>query len=87
MLRQNELTRLLSSNHSEEQATTAKKEVEDLLSEYQQVQTQIRTESPRYAALTQPRSITVSEIQEQVLDQDSLLLEYSLGRDAASCGQ
>jgi CHAT domain-containing protein len=75
------LTRLLSSNRSEEQAAAAKKEVEDLLSEYQQVQTQIRTVSPRYAALTQPRSITVREIEEQVLDEDSLLLEYSLGRE------
>src|SRR5262249_49492610 len=34
--------------------------------------------SPRYAALTEPQSLTVSEMQ-QLLDQETLLLEYSLG--------
>ena len=32
-----------------------------------------------YAALTQPRSLTVSEIRDQLLDRDTLLLEYALG--------
>ncbi len=75
------LTHLLGSKHSEEQASAARKEVDSLLTEYQQVQAQIRTESPRYAALTQPQPLSVSEIQHQVLDQNSLLLEYSLGEE------
>ncbi len=75
------LTQLLANKHNEEQTSAAKKEVESLLTEYQLVQAQIRTDSPRYAALTQPRPISVREIQQQVLDQDSLLLEYSLGNE------
>src|SRR5262249_8811353 len=35
--------------------------------------------SPRYAALTQPQPMSLNEIQQQVLDPDTLLLEYALG--------
>jgi CHAT domain-containing protein/Tfp pilus assembly protein PilF len=75
------LTRLLGGKHNEEQSSAVRREVDDLLAEFQLVQARIRTESPRYAALTQPRPISVQEIQQQVLDQDSLLLEYSLGKE------
>jgi CHAT domain-containing protein len=72
---------MLSSQHTQEQATAAKKEIETLLAEYQEVQAQIRVSSPRYAALTQPQPLGLSEIQQQVLDEDTLLLEYSLGEE------
>src|SRR5207247_4809857 len=45
---------LLRDKHTEEQAATAANEVTDLLTEYRQVQSQIRINNPRYAALTQP---------------------------------
>lgn len=51
-----------------------------LTTEYQEVQTQIRGASPRYAALKQPDPLTPAQIQ-QLLDADTLLLEYSLGKD------
>ncbi|MEG4024097.1 CHAT domain-containing tetratricopeptide repeat protein [Microcoleus sp. S13C4] len=50
-----------------------------LLQEYQQIQTQVRTASPRYAALTQPQPLTLPEIQKQILDENTILLQYSLG--------
>ncbi|HEX8772717.1 MAG TPA: CHAT domain-containing protein [Pyrinomonadaceae bacterium] len=56
-------------------------EIEALTAEYQQVRAQIRVRSPRYAALTQPQPLTLKEIQTQLLDADTLLLEYSLGTD------
>jgi CHAT domain-containing protein/Tfp pilus assembly protein PilF len=52
-----------------------------LLQQYQQLQTQIRTASPRYAALTQPQPLTLPEIQKQILDENTILLQYSLGKD------
>ncbi|MBI3950644.1 MAG: CHAT domain-containing protein [Acidobacteria bacterium] len=73
------LTRLLSSKYTEEQKTTAEKELSDLLMQSQDVQAQIRASSPRYAALTQPQPLSLKEIQQQVLDDDTLLLEYALG--------
>jgi CHAT domain-containing protein len=73
--------RLLSGKRTEEQAAAVKKELETLRTEFQEVQAQIRAKSPRYAALTQPQPLSLKEIQEQVLDNDSLLLEYSLGEE------
>ncbi|MEG5141214.1 CHAT domain-containing protein [Microcoleus sp. AT8-B6] len=52
-----------------------------LLQQYQEVQTKIRTASPRYAALTQPQPLTLPEIQKQILDENTILLQYSLGKD------
>ncbi|HTG85903.1 MAG TPA: CHAT domain-containing protein [Pyrinomonadaceae bacterium] len=72
-------TRLLSGKPTEEQATTAAREIEMLTVEFDQVQAQIRETSPRYAALTQPAPLNLAEIQKQVLDDDTLLLEYALG--------
>ena len=72
-------TVLLSGKHTEIQAATAAKEMTELTSRYQEVEAQIRATSPRYAALTQPQPRSVSEIQQQVLDQDTMLLEYALG--------
>ena len=75
------LPQLLSGQHTEEQAAAAKKGIDDLLSGYQDVEVQIRTASPHYAALTQPQPLTADEIQQQVLDSDTVLLEYTLGRE------
>ncbi|MEG4357354.1 CHAT domain-containing protein, partial [Microcoleus sp. Aus8_D1] len=52
-----------------------------LLQEYQQNKTQIRTTSPRYAALTQPQPLTLAQIQKQILDENTILLQYSLGEN------
>src|ERR1700686_1990426 len=69
----------LSGPHTAEQAKAVAKGIEDLTTEFQQVEAQIRQTSPHYAALTQPRPVALGEIQTQVLDADTLLLEYSLG--------
>ncbi|MBK9708848.1 MAG: CHAT domain-containing protein [Acidobacteria bacterium] len=55
-----------------------KKEIGQLESELERAQAAIRKASPNYAGLTQPRPLTVGEIQNE-LDADTLLLEYSLG--------
>jgi len=72
-------SRLFTGKPNEEQVAAALKKIEEIRSEYQQVQSQIRSTSPRYAALTQPQPLTLKEIQEQVLDPGTLLLEYALG--------
>jgi CHAT domain-containing protein len=77
----NSLTRLVNAKHTAEQAAAAKNEVEALRRQVQQVRTQIRVTSPRYAALTQPTSLSLADIQKQVVDANTLLLEYSLGEE------
>lgn len=44
-------------------------------------QAELRLASPAYAALTRPHPSSVPEIRKQVLDGDTLLLEYHLGRE------
>lgn len=70
---------LLGATHTQQQATAVAQELSALTTEYQNIEAQIRARSPRYAALTQPRPLTLSEIQQQLLDSDTLLLEYALG--------
>lgn len=81
------LMQLRSNAPSKEQAeavrneiATVEREIETLTAAYQQVQAQIRVKSPRYAALTQPKPLNLKEIQE-LLDPDTLLLEYALGEE------
>lgn len=76
-------TRLLSSKHTEAQAVAIAKEVADVTAQLQEVTTRIRITSPRYAALAQPQPLTGFEIQKQLLDDDTLLLEYTLGERAS----
>jgi CHAT domain-containing protein len=75
------LTQLLGGRHSPEEADSVRKEVESLITNYQEHQSQIRRVSPRYAALTQPASLSLKEIQLQALDDDTLMLEYALGAE------
>jgi CHAT domain-containing protein/tetratricopeptide (TPR) repeat protein len=77
--KEQEQVQLLSGTHTNEQADAAHREVEALLTEYQATQAELRQKSPRYAALTHPQPLSLREIQERVLDGDTLLLEYSLG--------
>jgi CHAT domain-containing protein len=72
---------VLSGKHTEQQATDIRKEIADLTARYQEVRAQMRSTSPRYAALTQPKTLTLAEVQQKVLDSGSVLLEYSLGEE------
>jgi len=72
---------LLSGPHTEAQAKAIAEEVEMLIKDLQQIETEIRQTSPHYAALMQPQPLTLKEIQTQVLDQYTVLLEYSLGEE------
>lgn len=53
--------------------------IKELISEADDLDTQIRRETPRYAALTEPQSLNLDQIQSELLDDNTLLLEYSLG--------
>jgi CHAT domain-containing protein len=72
---------LVNRKPTPEQSATMEKELRALTAEYQEIQAQIRARSPRYAALTQPQPLSLKEIQQQVLDEGSLLLEYVLGEE------
>ncbi|MEG4105971.1 tetratricopeptide repeat protein [Microcoleus sp. S13_C5] len=68
-------------NHTPAQDAELEQQRQTLLTQYQDIQTQIRTTSPRYAALTQPQPLTLTQIQQQILDDQTILLQYSLGKE------
>jgi CHAT domain-containing protein/tetratricopeptide (TPR) repeat protein len=72
---------MLASNGDPGKTTALGKEIETLLAQCDEVNAQLKAVSPRYAALTQPSPISLREIQQQVLDPDTVLLEYSLGEE------
>ncbi|MBP0009620.1 CHAT domain-containing tetratricopeptide repeat protein [Roseofilum sp. Belize Diploria] len=75
---------ILSRSHTEREAQVIEEKIKTLLDQYRAVQALIRVSSPRYAALTQPEPLTLEEIQTQVLDEDTLLLEYFLGKERST---
>jgi CHAT domain-containing protein/tetratricopeptide (TPR) repeat protein len=71
---------LLSGAHTEDQAAETEREIRELTARYENVQMEIRRQSPHYAALVQPKPLSVDGMQ-QVLDAHTLLLEYKLGNE------
>jgi len=71
----------LSGLHSPSQLSEMEERLRELTTQYEQVESEIRQNSPQYAALTQPHPASVKEIQQQLLDTDTVLLEYSLGAE------
>jgi CHAT domain-containing protein/Tfp pilus assembly protein PilF len=70
--------RILAAKHTDEQAASIAKEIDALTGEYQEIEARIRSNSPGYAALTRPQPVSLKELQQELLDPDTLLLEYAL---------
>jgi CHAT domain-containing protein len=53
---------------------------QQLQQQSQELRQAIRSQSPRYAALTDPEPLTLQQVQQQLLDPDTLLLQFALGK-------
>jgi CHAT domain-containing protein/Tfp pilus assembly protein PilF len=73
--------KLLSSTSDSNRVKALEQEIESAIAGYREIQAKIRASSPRYAALTQPQPLSLEEIQQQVLDEKTVLLEYFLGEE------
>jgi CHAT domain-containing protein len=75
--------KLLSGQYTNKQLDAIKQQIESLLFQLDEVQAQIRKRNPSYAAISQPGAFTLNlqQIQSSVLDDNTLLLEYSLGEE------
>ncbi len=67
------------SGRNPAQLAALQAEMDAIVLQQRELATQIRKRSPRYAALRQPQPLSMEEIQAQVLDANTLLLEYKLG--------
>ncbi len=75
------LDRMASASQSPAEAEELAEELRKLSADYDQVQAEIRSRSPRYAALSQPNPLNLAEVQQRILGEETLLLEYSLGEE------
>lgn len=82
--RQQEIAEIMTGNSLNPDAdkksnSDLEAELNQLSTDYDSIENQIRAASPRYASLTLPQPMTLAEVQQQVLDDKTALLEYSLG--------
>src|SRR5258708_25810000 len=61
--------------------TELEADLDKLQVEFDEIENQIRTASPRYAALTAAQPLSLNDVQQKVLDDNTVLLEYCLGGD------
>jgi tetratricopeptide (TPR) repeat protein/CHAT domain-containing protein len=78
--KERERVQLLGNNPTLESVAALEEEVSELSGQIQQLRARIRAEHPRYAELTQPRPMGISDIR-QLLDPDTLVLEFSTGKE------
>ncbi|HEU4835165.1 MAG TPA: CHAT domain-containing protein [Pyrinomonadaceae bacterium] len=73
--------RIQRGKYTQQDLDEIEKRVNQLLADYNTVQSEIRVRSPRYAALTHPVPLTLQDIQQNVVDDRTMLLEYALGEE------
>lgn len=73
--------RLRAADGRDQEAEELEAETRRLTTEYQEVQAEVREQGLRNATLVQPLPLRLDEIQAGLLDDDTLLLEYSLGEE------
>ncbi|CAN5682656.1 CHAT domain-containing protein [soil metagenome] len=86
--RQQEIAELLtginiSTDEQKKKPAELEAELDKLQTEFNEIENQIRVASPRYAALTSGQSLSLADVQQKVLDDQTVLLEYSLGPEAS----
>jgi CHAT domain-containing protein/tetratricopeptide (TPR) repeat protein len=72
---------VVAPDQQKKKASELEEELDKLQSEFDDIENQIRIASPRYAALTAGKPLSLAEVQQKVLDDRTALLEYSLGTD------
>jgi CHAT domain-containing protein/Tfp pilus assembly protein PilF len=70
---------LLSKDHTPAQIEALDKQSDVLVNQLQALTTRLRATNPAYANLKYPQPLTTTQIQQQVLDPDTVLLQYALG--------
>jgi len=73
------LRRFRNNERTKDQAEALSREISDLTTELRVVEAKVRSSNPKYAALTEAVPLSTAEIQRDVLDAQTVLLEFSLG--------
>jgi CHAT domain-containing protein/tetratricopeptide (TPR) repeat protein len=78
-----QLTGISLSGDQKQKPSQLEGDLDKLQTESDDIENQIRTASPRYAALTGAQPQSLVDVQQKVLDDGTVLLEYSLGNDSS----
>ncbi len=78
-----QLTGIALTGNDKQKPSDLEEELDKLQTEFDQIENQIRTASPKYAALTALQPLSLADVQQKVLDDNTALLEYALGSDAS----
>ena len=73
----------LTPDDKKKKPSDLESELEKLQIDFDAIENQIRTASPRYASLTGGQPVSLADAQTRVLDDQTVLLEYSLQNDAS----
>ncbi len=73
----------LSGDANKKKPSELEGELDKLQTEFDDLENKIRIASPRYASLTAGKPLSLADVQQQVLDDQTVLLEYSLGSNAS----
>lgn len=78
-LKSDELINLLNGTLSDEEVAQVNQEIERLTAEYDEIKNQLGTGSSRYASLDNSDAFDLARFQREILDDQTVLLEFSLG--------
>jgi CHAT domain-containing protein len=67
------------SGENQAESSEVARQIDQLRTEYQEIEAQLRDQNPRFRTLTQPAPISLEQIQNELRDGDTILLEYALG--------
>ncbi len=73
----------LTADDNKKKPSELESQLDKLQTEFDDIENKIRLASPRYASLTGGQPLSLAEVQQQVLDDQTILLEYSLGSNAS----
>ncbi len=75
------LTNLLSQNSGDSKISAIEVEINDLENQLEEIKAELKQSSPIYSAIKNPVPFDVADFQREVLDEASVLLEFSLGKE------
>ncbi len=80
-IKSNQLTRLISSNASQTEIDTLQNELRIVENELEEIKGELKNKSPIYSAIKNPAPFDLEGFQKNMLDENSLLLEFAFGKE------
>ncbi len=77
----NKLIELLSQSANQIEIESISSKIKELEHELEEIKAELKQKSPIYSAIKNPESFDLTDFQQNILDDNSILLEFSLGEE------